>query len=195
MIVIRIRDLADSTVLAGALAGATLLRKLVAALPPTEKEPQPLFLDFEDIEVVTASYLREAVLALKSFARSTGSHWYPVVANASHATLEELEVVCTARSDTILTCRLSKWRQATDIRLAGSLDAKQREAFEFVVATGGATAKDLMAARSVEGDSPLSPTAWNNRLSVLAEKGIVAESYHGRQKLYTPVLKEAPHGH
>jgi hypothetical protein len=77
-----------------------------------------------------------------------------------------------------------------DVRLSGSLDLKQREAYDFVTANvGGTTAKGLMEATSTTPERSISPTAWNNRLSALVEKGIVSELSEGRQKLYTPVLR------
>jgi hypothetical protein len=172
-----------------------MLQAWIAVLPSQEQTTGPVFLEFSEIEVATASFLRESVLAFKAFSRSTRACWYPVVSNASAATIEELDVVCAARSDTILTCRLSNDGTIRDIQLAGALDQKQREAYEFVTLKGSATAKQLMEATAASDEVATSPTAWNNRLSALVDKRIVSESQLGRQKVYTPVLMEGAHGH
>jgi hypothetical protein len=177
------------TVLAGANVGAAVFESLAARFPPSPAHPRALFVDFAKVELATASFLREAVLKLKAHSRTLQSNWYPVICNANSSVLEELEVVCLARSDAMLSCQADSTGQVSHVRLIGKLDQKQREAFEFVVATGGATARDLMEARSSPSEGVTSPTAWNNRLSVLVEKGLVFESYVGRQKLYTPILK------
>jgi len=187
---IRIRDISEVQVLAGAQAGATMLGKVLEHLPALPRVNGALFVDFEGIEVTTASFLREFVLPLKSIARSLRSTWYPVVANPSPAVLEELDVITTARSEPILTCKLDANEKVTDIKLAGRLDPKQLEAYEFVVRQGDVTAKQLMEATATSAEKGTSPTAWNNRLSVLVDKGLVAEASLGRQKVYVPILRE-----
>lgn len=190
MHLIRIADFTeDATVLAGARSGARLFAALAAALPPPARTAQPLYLDFSEVVVATASFLRESVLPLKALARTVRSSWYPVVANASPEILEELEVVCSARSDAILACRVTDQGNVHSLTLVGSLDAKQRDAYEFVISSGGTTAKMLMEATATAERAALSPTAWNNRLSALVEKGIVSEVSEGRQKVYTPVVR------
>jgi hypothetical protein len=191
---IRVRDFVDTPVLAGAQAGARTLARLIA-LRQLSGLNGPVFLDFGGIEVATASFLREFALPFKAFPRSTRSSWHAVIANASPETLEELSIVCTIRSDPMLTCALDDLGKVTGIGMAGLLDSKQREAYEFVVANGNVTAKQLMESTSKASESATSPTAWNNRLSTLVDKGIVAEANIGRQKVYTPVLREHAHGH
>lgn len=192
--VIRVRDHAGGRVLSGSRDGAKFLNVLVSLMPPPQLLGGPLFIDFDGVSVATASFLRESVLSFKAFARTSRSSWFPVVANASEAVLEELEVVCDARSDAFVTCELNKGR-VTKVRLAGSLESKQREAYEFVTSRGSATAKQLMETMSKNAEISPSPTAWNNRLSVLVEKGLITESSDGRQKLYTPIIEGYSHGH
>lgn len=185
-----VRDFTGETdVLAGARFGAQLFAALAGAMPASSDCGAPLFIDFTDVQFATASFLRESVLPLKSLARTVRSSWYPVVANAAPTVLEELEVVCAARFDAILACILTPEGEVSDIRLVGALDQKQREAYDFVTANGCSTAKTLMAATARDTDAHISPTAWNNRLSALVEKGIVSEGSEGRHKLYTPILR------
>jgi hypothetical protein len=188
--VIRLTELASGVpVLTGTRTGTKVFAVLAASLPESESESRPLFVDFTGIELASASFLRETVLPLKALARAIRSSWYPVVANASAETLEDLEVVCSARSDVVLACDLTAEGIVHHVRLIGALDTKQREAYEFVGSTGGATAKALMEATASASDASISPTAWNNRLNALVEKGIVSEIPEGRQKSYAPILR------
>lgn len=187
---IDVRDLTGGTgILAGARAGAALSAALAAHLPAPRPQPQSLFLDFSGVQFASASFLRESIFPFKALARAVRSSWYPVVANASPEILEELEVVCSARSDTFLACDVGHNGQVKNARLVGGLDSKQRDAYEFVTTRGNATAKALMEARATKAEESISPTAWNNRLSALVEKGIIGEISEGRQKLYIPLLR------
>jgi len=190
MEVIRIAELVDAApVLAGARSGAALFTKLAALLPPPRSSPEPLLLDFDGVELASASFLRESIFPFKAFTRTARSAWYPVIANSSPDTLDELEVVCSARADSILVCVLSSKMKLSKVSLIGRLDGKQQDAYNFVVSSGGATAKTLMEATATPADASISPTAWNNRLSALVEKGVVAEVSAGRQKFYTPLVR------
>lgn len=189
MRVIRLQDVSGGGVLAGANAGAKALAKLVTLIPPSGEVAAPLMLDFTGVQLATASYLREAILPFKAFARTARTSWYPVIANASAETLEELEIVCSARADPILTCSMCGSGSVENVRLCGSLDPKQRDAYQFVIENGSATAKALMETRATAAEMGISPTAWNNRLTSLVDKGLVAESFEGRQKVYTPILR------
>jgi hypothetical protein len=193
MKVIRLIDLTGQDVLAGALAGAKLFASL-APLLPRDGDPAPLVVDFSGISVATASFLRESVVAFKSFARSRRSSWYPVVGNAAEEIFEELDVVCQARSDAMLTCEFTSSGEVLATRLAGHLDPKQREAFDYVMSQSHCTARELMQATATEAEKNSSPTAWNNRLNALVEKGVISESPLGRLKFYTPLLRSTERG-
>lgn len=192
---IRVRDLVSGTILAGAVAGTDTLRSLTGCLPPKASgDPTPLFLDFSGIELATASFLRESIIPFKAVARHLCSSWYPVAANISPATVEDLDVICRVRADAMLVCRLDDSGVHHDAQLVGHLDAKQKEAFDFVTARGEATAKELMDATKADSGSPVSPTAWNNRLTALVEKRVIADYQLGRQKVYVPILR-VKHGY
>ena len=75
------------TVLSGAISGRTLLSALIAATPFVAI-PTPAFLDFMEIEVATASFLREAVIGFRDFARQSLGNVYPVVANLAPSILK-----------------------------------------------------------------------------------------------------------
>ena len=55
----RLRDLADNEILAGAVAGRRILRLLLERIDREPTAPEPVYLDFQGVEVATASFLRE----------------------------------------------------------------------------------------------------------------------------------------
>jgi hypothetical protein len=73
-------------------------------------------------------------------------------------------------------------------RLIGELDPAQRATFEAARKSGAITAPEL-ATRFA--DQQIGPTAWNNRLSVLATKGLLVERKHGKSKSFSPLLEIA----
>jgi hypothetical protein len=66
--------------------------------------------------------------------------------------------------------------------LLGSLDPKQKLTFELVNRIGETDAAELM--RNHNAGDRVQQTAWNNRLSALAEMGLVFELSQGRAKRY-----------
>jgi len=184
----RLLDLADGqTVLSGAIAGRKMLSALVAATL-SAAEPTPVFLDFEGVEVATASFLRESVIGFRDYARQSLPNIYPVVANLSPAVAEELEFFVRARGDVLLACRLGKDCAVTASRLLGELDPAQRATFD-AVCEGKAVSAPELAQRYA--DARIGSTAWNNRLSALAGKGLLVERRHGKAKSFSPVLEVA----
>lgn len=173
-------------VLSGAGPGRQLFGKLVAAArAPTE--PETAYLDFQGVTVATASFLREGVIAFRDYARSTLPLLYPVIANASPPVIEELEFFLRHRKDALWACRLTEGGAPRDPRLLGELDDAHRSTFELVTRLGTATAPGLAA----QSDEKLAPTAWNNRLSFLAARGLLIERKAGKTKTFTPVLEVA----
>lgn len=173
-------------VLSGAGPGRQLFGKLVdAARAPSE--PEPAYLDFQGVTVATASFLREGVIAFRDYARSTLPLLYPVVANASAPVTEEFEFFLRQRKDAFWACRLTETGTPCDPQLLGELDDAHRLTFALVARLGTATAPRLAA----QSDEKLAPTAWNNRLSFLAARGLLIERKAGKTKTFTPVLEGA----
>jgi hypothetical protein len=161
------------TVLSGANPGRKLLSALIAATPSSEV-PTAAFLDFARIEVATASFLREAVIGFRDYARQSLRNVYPVVANLPPAVAEELEFFVRARGDVLWSCELDAGDTVVSARLIGEL--------------GAITAPEL-AARFA--DQRIGPTAWNNRLSALASKGLLVERKQGKSKSFSPLMEIA----
>lgn len=190
---IKIRELADGDgrVLAGAITGRKVFAKLLeytSRKPPT---PEPLFLDFSGIEVATASFLRETILALRNTVRLQRSRFYPIIANANEVVADELTVLLASRGDVLMLCSLDEKGRPHDARLLGDLDPKQRITFELVQERKETNAAELHQ----QSDDKIEQTAWNNRLAALAGLGLIVELSQGRSKRYRPLLRSVKYGH
>lgn len=175
------------SILSGGVAGRKLLTALIAATPPPDA-PATAFLDFRGVEVATSSFLREAVVGFRDYARLSLANVYPVAANLAPAVLEELEFFLRARNDIFWACNLDAQGRVSSARLLGELDPAQHTTFDAVRELGVVTAPEL-AARFP--DQSIGPTAWNNRLSGLAAKGILVERRVGKTKSFSPLLEIA----
>lgn len=179
--------MAGQPVLAGAISGRRLLSALIAATPSADV-PTFAFLDFSEVQVATASFLRESVIGFRDYARQSLPNIYPVVANLPAAVTEELDFFVRARGDVLLSCSLASDGNVTGARLIGDLDPVQRATFDAVREFGAISAPEL-AARFA--DQHIGPTAWNNRLSALACKGLLIERRQGKSKSFSPLLEIA----
>jgi len=183
-----IYELAEQhNILAGSALGRRLLAALIAATP-SANVPEPVFLDFSGVEIATSSFLRESVIGFRDFARSSLQNIYPVVANAAPAVIEELEFFARHRGDVLWCCVLNEEGAVSNARIIGELDPAQRATFDTVAHLGAATAPELAAQSS---GNRIGPTAWNNRLSALAAKGLLVERRGGKTKSFSPLLETA----
>ena len=85
---ISLYEMCELEVLAGAVNGKALLNRLLDATAMEAETPEPIFLDFSGIQVATASFLRESVLAFRDIVRGRRSHYYPVIANVDDGTCQ-----------------------------------------------------------------------------------------------------------
>lgn len=183
------REIAGSNVLAGAVSGRNAMQKLLAASDLEPGAPEPIFLDFTGVDVATASFLRESVLAYRDTIRVRRSKFYPVVSNANVMIEEELQQMLEARNEAILTCKLSGKAAVRRVILLGELDPKHLQTLELVRRFGETDAGTLLREHGLK--EPVTRTAWNNRLATLAGLGLVIEISRGRAKRYRSVLAEA----
>jgi hypothetical protein len=174
-------------VLSGNVAGRKLLTALIAAAP-TADMPTAVFLDFTRVKVATSSFLREAVIGFRDYARLSLANVYPVAANLEAPVLEELEFFLRSRNDVFWVCDLDANEQVSGARLLGDLDPAQRATFDAVRDLGSVTAPELAAHFP---NQSIGPTAWNNRLSVLAAKGLLVERKVGKTKSFSSLLEIA----
>jgi len=185
---IDIKATAGSDVLSGAEKGKSLFAALISATAAEPEGPEPLFLNFAEIEVATASFLRESVVALKQYKRATGSKHYPVLANINQEVADEVAVLMDARNDVFPACELSGSSLVSGIRIIGSLDPKQERTFNLVEKMATADAAKLMEQYGKE-EKTTSTTAWNNRLAGLVQRGLIREYTRGRAKFYKPLFE------
>ncbi len=185
---INLLELCGSQVLAGALKGRTVLGHLLKAAAVEVDTPEPIFLDFSDIEVATASFLRESILAFRDIVRGRRSHYYPVVANADEIVKDELIELLNPRGDVLMVCMLADDGTVTEAAPLGELDPKQRMTFDLILQRGETDAGTLMREYG-ESEGVKHTTAWNNRLASLANLGLVIEQSQGRAKRYRPLFE------
>jgi len=190
MLVLRIREIANTNVLAGATNGKLALGELIARLPKAEI-PKVIILDFSGVEVATGSFLREAVLAFRDYCRINRSNLYPVVANLSCEVAEELEFVLNDLGQALVICAYTD-SLLNKGRIIGILDEKQRIALNAVSEFGQADAGQLQ--KKYNEHENISITGWNNRLAALSLKGILMEFKSGRSKVYRPIVEGLEHG-
>lgn len=177
--------MAGGPVLAGAPSGRQLYAKLIEALPAEPILPEPFFLNFQGVEVATASFLRESVLAFRTFIRGRKSNFYPAVANATSEVIDEIVELTHLRSDVVMICNISDDGQILRCQPVGKLDPMQQLTFDLVNECGETTVSKLMEAEN----SQVKATAWNNRLSSLSNLGLICEQSFGRTKTYKPIFK------
>lgn len=177
------------TVLAGALNGKAALSRLVEATTFEPLRPEPIFLDFSNVEVATASYLRESVLAFRDLVRRRRSSFYPVISSANVDVLDELSELMAARGDVLVICTLDDADKVVSARLIGELEPKQRLTFDLVRACGETDAGELMRAHGMN-EGMKHTTAWNNRLAGLAARGLLIEVSQGRAKRYRSLFED-----
>jgi hypothetical protein len=185
---ISIYTLGGTAVLAKSITGRTMLHKLLATTEIEPTRPEPVFLDFNNIEVATSSFLRECLLGYRDAMRGRRSNLYPVVSNPNDAVEEELHDLLRERSEAMLVCDLGSKDKVKSLRLVGTLEPKHLETLDMVVRSKGTDAATLI--REYGAAAGVTRTAWNNRLSTLANLGLLIEESHGRAKRYLPVLKE-----
>lgn len=183
-------EIEGAPVLSGAVNGRAAFAALVKFIDHEPIEPTPLFLDFRNVETATASYIREAVFALKTYMRATNSKYYPVVANLKDDVWDEIALVAALKSDVIMSCELDNQAKVTKAELIGDLDPKQKMTFDVVRDSYQVDANSLME-RFGETERTKSTTAWNNRLAALVARGVIREFVQGRAKTYRPLFEEA----
>lgn len=188
---IDIQEIAGGPVLAGALSGKKALNRLLEKTTVEPDDPELVFLDFSGVEVATASFLRESVVAFRNIVRGRRSQFYPVVANIKEEIQEELMEILQRRGSVLMACALKADNSVEAVSTIGDLSPKQRVTFDLVCKHGsveeGTDAGTLMSKRG-EKEGLRRTTAWNNRLSSLTTLGLIVEMSQGRAKRYRPLF-------
>jgi hypothetical protein len=179
--IINLGQFAENGILAGAQQGRAVAVRLLEMVEEPARA-QAIFLDFQAVQVATASFLREGPLEFRRIVRGRSSNLYPVIANASREIRDELRLLLEMRSDAILSCDLVAGQEPSRVELLGQLDDKQAVTFRALAAAGESDAVSLAAQHGAS--ERVGATAWNNRLAALAAKGLVMESSTGRAKMF-----------
>lgn len=177
-----------NSVLAGTSTGRRWFMELMEKTKEEPPQPELVFLDFNRIEVATASFLREAILELRDALRRRRSKWYPIPANCSATVVEELRMLVENSNTVITICEIDAKGSPKDASLLGVLDAKQELTFQLVQRYKEVDATTLAEKHSNE-EGLTAPTAWNNRLASLVKLGLVVE-LPGRPKRYRALIQE-----
>lgn len=182
--ILNVVKLAGGEILSGAPSGRHFYAKLIEALPEEPINPEPFFLDFRGVQIATASFLRESVIAFRTFVRGRKSNYYPAIANAVTDVIDDLIEVLQPRGDVLMLCTLDLNGEVVRHRCIGTLDPMQQLTFDLVSRHGETTATRLMEIEK----SDVKVTAWNNRLSSLSSLGLISEQAKGRSKTYKPIF-------
>lgn len=186
--ILSIRKLANGgPQLSGAGPGRELMHLLVreVAQVPETGSPEPIFLDLAGVEA-SASFIREAFFGFRDWVRLERPDLYPVLANPTGHTLEDIAIIADVRGP-ILSCTVDRRGNQAGLRVIGRLDPKARFTFEMIAELGETDVRELMRR---DDDGETKPTAWSNRLAGLVKLGLVMEIPMGRAKRYRPVAME-----
>ena len=184
--------LGEGPVLAGSLTGRRVLAMLLDQVRHDPPTPEPVFLDFDHVEIATASFLREGPIEFRDTVRRRSPKFYPVIANANTSVREELSFVIARSRTVLMLCSLPPDGRPHTPSLVGDLEPTQAMTLDLVRHRGETDAREL--AQTSHASDAVGHTAWNNRLSSLAKLGLLIETRPGRTKRYRPLLMEQSRG-
>jgi hypothetical protein len=139
-------------------------------------------LDFAGAQIVTGSWINEALVPLLRWAADERNDIFPVLLNFKPTWLDELQMVAEWTHNCFLVSRGKSLPKSAS--LVGSLDVGQRATLVAVVCGAEVTGAALDGKDGVKG------TAWNNRLKDLHQKRLVRREKRGREQVYSPVVAE-----
>lgn len=154
------------------------LCELMTDVPPGDVA----LLDFAGAEIVTGSWINEALVPLLHWAADERNDIFPVLLNFDPAWLDELQMVAEWTHNCFLVSRGKSLPKSAN--LVGSLDVGQKATLVAVVKGAEVTGAALDGKDGVKG------TAWNNRLKDLYQKRLIRREKRGREQVYFPVVSE-----
>ena len=170
---------------AGEAVGKKLLAELIARVPKLDDDF--VVVDLHGVEMVTASAFRASLRGLREYIGGT-FHKPTIFANAAPETIEEAEFVAAKYGDVYL---FGEYKDGgiRCTKLVGDIDQTLADTLELLALQDEWDAKALFELRKTPG-----VTAWHNRLTDLAGKGLVTVRSEGRSRRYRSLLKEIRHG-
>lgn len=146
---------------------------------------ETVLLDFGDAEMVTGSWINEALVPLFEWASHQRNDVFPVIVNFDDDWLDELSLVGELTHNCFL---VSKGKHSPkSATLIGKLDVGQRETLKAASTVEDATGAKLERSGI---NKAVQATAWNNRLRDLYQKRLLKREKRGREQVYSPVVRE-----
>lgn len=141
-----------------------------------------VLLDFAEAEIVTGSWINEALVPLLRWAADERNDLFPILLNFDSKWLDELQMVAEWTHNCFLVARGKNLPRSAS--LVGSLDVGQKATLAAVVSGAEVTGAAMNGQEGIRG------TAWNNRLKDLYLKRLVRREKRGREQVYSPVVAE-----
>jgi hypothetical protein len=143
-----------------------------------------IWLDFQGIENITASWVAATIVPLLRMRAADSLGRYLVLTNLAADLIEEVAYVLDHENTPALLHNAG----AAPVVL-GPLDPAYAQTLDRVHAQGHATAKTLLE----KSDGSIGQTAWIKRLTTLNALGLICKKKVGREYKYEPLV-EVPHG-
>ena len=148
-------------------------------------EGETILLDFNEIEIVTGSWINEALVPLLDWMTDQRNDLFLVIVNFNSKWHDELQMVAEWTHKCFLVAKGKKLPSSA--KLIGRLDVGQRQTLEAVLQVSEATGAGLERHKP---DTGVKATAWNNRLKDLNRKRLLRREKRGREQVYSPVISE-----
>lgn len=149
------------------------------------RQGETILLDFIDAEMVTGSWINEALVPLFEWASQQRNDVFPIIVNFDKDWIDELSLVGELTHSCFLVSKGKRFpKKAT---LIGKLDVGQRET--LTAASAGEEVTGAQLERSGVNEA-VRATAWNNRLRDLYQKRLLKREKRGREQVYSPVVQE-----
>ena len=146
---------------------------------------ETVLLDFGEAEMVTGSWINEALVPLFEWASHQRNDVFPVIVNFDKEWLDELNLVAEWTHNCFLVSQGKRLPKTAT--LVGKLDVGQRETLRAATTATATTGAKLERSGINEA---VRATAWNNRLRDLYQKRLLKREKRGREQIYSPVVQE-----
>jgi len=178
----------SETLETGFLQGRPLGRKhfpMLCAAINESTEGGLVLLDFDNVEIVTGSWINEALVPLVGWMADSRNELFPILMNLKSDWIDELQLISDWNHCCFLVGEGSSLPDSA--LLTGTLDPGQRQTFDAVIASSYITGAEL---ERQYPESKVKATAWNNRLKDLFQKRLLQREKRGREQIYRPVVAE-----
>ena len=174
---IAVREITAREILAGKSDGLRDFPKLFDAVEQTPTG-DTIVLDWEGVEIATASYFGATVIALLRMAMAAELDRYFIIANLNKTCLEELKLVLDFQG---LVARTGEWKggHLKKLQVLGTLDAPYATTLEAIGKVESASATELHTVQ--HGGAAIGKTGWINRLSHLHKLRLIRKERVGRE--------------